>query len=173
VTAAMTMKRSWRRVLRHLAMDRADVHRFLPPSALARIEKTIGEGEARHAGQVCFAVEAALPLARVWHRVTPRERAVEAFGLLRVWDTEHNDGVLIYLLLADRDVEIVADRGIHEKVGDEAWTAICRKMEKEFRAGRYAEAVEEGVRAVSDLLATHSPHTGGDRNEIPDKPIVL
>jgi uncharacterized membrane protein len=160
-------------MLRHLAMDRGDVHRFLPPSAFARIEQLIGEGEARHAGQVCFAVEAALPFSRVWHRVTPRQRAMEAFSSLRVWDTEHNDGVLIYLLLADRDVEIVADRGIHAKVGDEAWTAICRKMEKAFRAGRYAEAVEEGVRAVGDLLAQHSPQTGPERNEIPDKPIVL
>ena len=154
-------------------MDRADVHRFLPQSALARIEKIIGEGEARHSGQVCFAVEAALPFARVWERITPRQRALEAFGLLRVWDTERNDGVLIYLLLADRDVEIVADRGIHAKVGDDAWTAICRTMEDAFRAGRYAEAVEEGVRAVNDLLALHSPHTAGERNEIPDRPIVL
>jgi uncharacterized membrane protein len=169
----MAMERTWRRMVRHLAMDRADVHRFLPPDALARIEQAIGEGEARHAGQVCFAVEAALPFSRVWERVTPRQRALEAFGLLRVWDTEHNDGVLIYVLLADRDVEIVADRGIHAKVGDAAWTAICRKMESAFRAGRYAEAVEEGVRAVSDLLAQHSPQAGGARNEIPDKPVVL
>jgi len=167
------MKRTWRRMLRHLVMDRADVHRFLPPSALARIEQIIGEGEARHAGQVCFAVEAALPFARVWDRVTPRQRAMEAFASLRVWDTEHNDGVLIYLLLADRDVEIVADRGIHAKVGDEAWTAICADMEKAFRAGQYAEAVEKGVRAVSDLLARHSPNVDGERNEIPDRPIVL
>ena len=167
------MKRTWRRMLRHLVMDRADVHRFLPPSAIARIEQVIAEGEARHAGQVCFAVEAALPFSRVWQRVTPRQRAMEAFGLLRVWDTEHNDGVLIYLLLADRDVEIVADRGIHAKVGNDAWTAICAKMEKAFRAGRYAEAVEEGVRAVGDLLAQHSPDRGSERNEIPDKPIVL
>jgi uncharacterized membrane protein len=167
------MKRTWRRLLRHLVMDRADVQRFLPPQALARIEQVIGDGEARHAGQVCFAVEAALPFSRVWHGVTPRQRAMEAFGLLRVWDTEHNDGVLIYLLLADRDVEIVADRGIHAKVGDDAWTAICREMEKAFRAGRYAEAVEEGVRAVADLLAQHSPDTGAERNEIPDRPIVL
>jgi len=154
-------------------MDRADVHRFLPPDALSRIEQAIGEGEARHAGQVCFAVEAALPFTRVWHQVTPRQRAMEAFSSLRVWDTERNDGVLIYLLLADRDVEIVADRGIHAKVGDDAWTAICRTMEKSFRAGRYAEGVEEGVRAVGDLLARHSPHVDGERNEIPDKPVVL
>src|SRR4030095_4835045 len=109
--------------------------------------------------------------SRVWHRVTPRQRAMEAFSSLRVWDTEHNDGVLIYLLLADRDVEIVADRGIHAKVGDEAWTAICRKMEKAFRAGRYAEAVEEGVRAVGDLLAQHSPDRGSEGYDVADKPL--
>jgi len=167
------MKRRFRRVMRHLMCDRADVHRVLPPSALARIEQAIGEGEARHGGQVCFAVEPALPIGRVWQGVTPRQRALEAFGSLRVWDTEHNDGVLIYLLLADRDVEIVADRGIHAKVGEDAWSGICRKMEKAFRAGRHAEGVEEGVRAVSDLLALHSPHVDGERNEIPDKPVVL
>jgi uncharacterized membrane protein len=167
------MKRTLRRLLRHLVMDRGDLHRMLPPAALARIEKVIGEGEARHAGQVCFAVEAALPVSRVWQGTTPRQRALEAFSLLRVWDTEHNDGVLIYVLLADRDVEIVADRGIHAKVGDAAWTGICQAMEKSFRAGRYGEAVEEGVHAVSDLLARHSPRTSGDRNEIPDRPVVL
>ena len=118
-----------------------DVHRVLPPAALARIEKRRSrEGEARHAGQVCFAIEAALPLARVWRRVTPRERAIEVFGLLRVWDTEHNDGVLVYLLLADRDVEIVADRGIHAQVGDDALEArSATAMETAFRAGRLRE----------------------------------
>jgi uncharacterized membrane protein len=169
----MSTKPAWRRALRHLMTDRADVHRALPPAALARIEQVIGEGEARHSGQVCFAVEAALPIARVLQGVTPRERAIEAFGLLRVWDTERNDGVLIYVLLADRDVEIVADRGIHAKVGDGAWHEICHVMEVAFRAGRYAEGLEAGVRAVSDLLARHSPPAEGGRNEIPDRPIVL
>jgi uncharacterized membrane protein len=167
------MKRTLRRMLRHLVLDRGDVHRMLPPAALARIEEAIGDGEARHGGQVCFAVEAALPFARVWQRMTPRQRALEAFSLLRVWDTEQNDGVLIYVLLADRDVEIVADRGIHAKVGEKAWADICHEMEESFRAGRYAEAVEGGVRAVSELLEQHSPRTGSDRNDIPDRPVVL
>ncbi|MFO1302538.1 MAG: TPM domain-containing protein [Burkholderiales bacterium] len=163
----------WRRAWRHVMTDRASVHRVLPPAALARIEAAIAEGEARHSGQVCFAVEASLPVARVMQRVTPRARALEAFGLLRVWDTERNDGVLIYLLLADRDVEIVADRGIHAKVGDAAWSAICKDMERSFRAGKVDEGVEAGIRAVSELLATHSPRDGGGRNELSDKPVVL
>jgi len=167
------MKSRLRRALRHVMCDRADVHRVLPPPALARIEQAIGEGEARHGGQVCFAIEPALPIARVWQGMTPRQRALEAFGTLRVWDTEHNDGVLLYVLLADRDVEVVADRGIHRQVGDGGWEAICRAMEEQFRTGRYTEAVDQGVRAVSDLLMTHSPRTADEPNELSDKPIVL
>jgi len=158
---------------RHLVTDRADIHRALPPAELARIERVIAEGEQRHAGQVCFAIEASLPLARVWRGVRPRERALEVFGALRVWDTERNDGVLVYVLLADHSVEIVADRGIHARVGDQGWRAIVKAMEAAFRDARAAEGIEHGVRAVGDLLAQHSPRTGGERNELPDKPVVL
>jgi uncharacterized membrane protein len=161
------------RLWRHLMTDRGDVHRALPPEEVARLENAIAEGERRHSGQVCLAVEAALPLSRVWRGLTPRERSLEVFGSLRVWDTEHNDGVLIYLLMADRDVEIVADRGIHARVGDAGWEAICRAMESAFREGRYADGIEQGVRAVSELLATHSPRTGEVVNELSDKPILL
>jgi len=163
----------WPRLWRHVVTDRADVHRRFPPEEMVRVENAIAEGELRHAGQVCFAVEAALPAARVWQRVTPRERALEVFGLLRVWDTERNDGVLVYLLMADRDVEIVADRGIHAKVGDAAWEAICRTMETAFRQGRYAEGVAAGIAAISDLLARHSPRSGDSTNELPDRPVIL
>lgn len=162
-----------RRLWRHLGTDRGDVRRALPADALVRIENAIAEGELRHAGQVCFVVEGALPLARVWQRLSPRERALEVFGALRVWDTERNDGVLVYLLLADRDVEIVADRGIHARVGEAGWEAICRTMESAFRAGRYAEGAQQGVAAIADLLARHSPRTGDVRNELSDRPIIL
>src|SRR5215471_4850162 len=110
----------WARFFRHLATDHGDARRAFPASALSRIESEIAEGERRHRGQVRVAIEASLPLARVLKHVTPRARALEAFGALSVWDTEENCGVLVYLLLADRDVEIVADRGIHAKVGDDA-----------------------------------------------------
>lgn len=162
-----------RRLWRHFITDRANAARALPATDLARIEEAIANGELRHSGQVCFVVEASLPMARVWHGTTPRERALEVFGSLRVWDTERNDGVLVYLLLADRDVEIVADRGIAALVGDEVWEAICRAMESAFQHGRFAEGVVQGVRSISDLLATHSPRSGSDRNELSDRPIVL
>jgi uncharacterized membrane protein len=173
VTMARVSRRRLRRVWRHLVTDRRDVHRAFPPEEMVRVENAIAEGELRHAGQVCFAVEAALPLPRVWRGDSPRERALEVFGLLRVWDTERNDGVLVYMLLADRDVEIIADRGIDSRVGQPAWEAICRTMEKACRAGRYAEGVEEGVQAIAALLAQHSPRTGDERNELSDKPIIL
>ncbi|MFO1325094.1 MAG: TPM domain-containing protein [Burkholderiales bacterium] len=170
---ALRKASDWRRLWRHLATDRRDVDRAFPPAELSRVESAIAAGERRHSGQVCFAIEGALPLARVWQRVAPRERALEVFGLLRVWDTERNNGVLVYLLLADRDVEIVADRGIHSRVGDAAWEAVCRKMESAFRAGRFAEGVEQGIAAIADLLAQHSPPSGDQRNELSDRPIIL
>jgi uncharacterized membrane protein len=162
-----------RRLWRHLVTDRADAQRAFPPQELVRVQNAIAEGELRHAGQVCFALEAALPLARVWQGTTPRERALEVFGQLRVWDTERNDGVLVYVLLADRDVEIVADRGIHAQVGAAAWEAICVKMEAALREGRYADGIAQGVAAIADLLAAHSPRVGAVRNELSDKPIIL
>ena len=162
-----------RRLWRHLVTDRGHVHAAFPPEELVRVENAIAEGERAHAGQVCFAIEAALPAARVWQGVSPRERALEVFGLLRVWDTERNDGVLVYVLLADRDVEIVADRGIHAGVGPAAWEAICARMEALLREGRYAEGIAGCVREISALLATHSPRGPGGRNELSDRPIVL
>ena len=167
----------WRRphrFWRHLATDHGSVRRAFPPDALTAIENAIRAGEARHRGQLCFAIEASLPLGRVLAKLSPRERAVEVFGNLRVWDTEENCGVLVYLLLADRDVEIVADRGIDARVGTAAWEAICQSMEGAFRARRYAEGALIGVNAIGELLATHFPGAGGRRgNEIPDRPVVL
>jgi len=104
---------------------------------------------------------------------TPRERAIEIFSRLRIWDTEANCGVLIYVLLADRDVEIVADRGIHRRVGDEAWEAICRAMEAQFRERRFVDGAIGGVEAINQLLAQHFPSTGSGPNELPDQPVVL
>lgn len=161
------------RLWRHFRVDRAHVHRAFPPAALTRVEQAIAACEKRHSGQICVVLEASLPLARVWQGQTPRERALEVFGALRVWDTEHNDGVLIYLLLADRDVEIVADRGIHAKVGAGAWEAICRTMEQGFAAGRYADTAVDGVNAVGEHLVAHAPRADGGTNELADRPIVL
>jgi uncharacterized membrane protein len=161
------------RFWRHVATDHGAVRRAFPPAALARIEEAVRASERRHRGQVCVAIEGSLPAARVLKKLTPRERALEVFGTLRVWDTEENCGVLVYLLLADRDVEIVADRGIHRAVGDDAWQAICRRMESAFRAGNHAGGVVQGVMEISALLAQHFPRDGAGANELADAPVIL
>ena len=170
----MAERSSGMRMLRHVVTDHAAVRRAFPPQDLARVEDVIAEGERAHRGQVCVAIEAALPAGRVLRRLHPRERALEVFGLLRVWDTEENCGVLVYLLLADHDVEIVADRGIHKIVGDAAWQAICERMEAAFREDRFAEGVLAGVGEISALLAQHFPRTGDDGvNELSNRPVIL
>jgi hypothetical protein len=161
------------RALRHLVADNWALRRAFPKTVLQNIARAVTEAELRHGGELRFAVEGGLPLANLWRAQTPRERALELFGALRVWDTERNCGVLIYLSLGDRDVEIVADRGIQREVGDAAWQAICDRMRAEFREGRFEKGVVEGVHAVSDLLARHFPREPGDRNELPDRPLVL
>ena len=157
---------------RHAVTDAADARRAFPPGALDRIERAIAEAEARHAGQIVFAIEPALPVLRVFAKVAPRERALEVFGLMRVWDTEHNNGVLVYLMLADRDVEIVADRGIHRHVGDATWQAICHDMETAFAAGDYEAGVLRGIAAISAELARAFPKAGGG-DELPNRPVVI
>jgi uncharacterized membrane protein len=162
------------RLLRHVVTDHRSVGRVFPEPALAAIERAIADGERLHRGQVCVALEPGLAPARVLRSVTPRERALEVFGLLRVWDTEENCGVLLYLLLADRDVEIVADRGIHQRVGDAPWQAICAALEAEFRAGHYADGVARAVADISAILAQHFPRAGGSvANELSDRPTIL
>jgi uncharacterized membrane protein len=164
---------NWKRLLRHLSTGHRALRRAFPRAAMRAIEKAIGEEERRHGGQLRFAVEASLPLGELLRGIRSRERAIECFARLRVWDTEHNSGVLIYLLLADQRVEIVADRGIHGKVGTTAWEAICGEMQQEFARGQFERGAVLGVRAISDLLAAHFPPSGDSRNELPDKPVVL
>lgn len=161
------------RIMRHLSTGRAAVRRAFPPRTLEAIERAIRETEARHSGQIRFAVEAALDLTPLLADKPARERAVEAFSQLRVWDTEHNNGVLIYLLFADHDVEIVADRGIHARLGPQVWETICREMEAAFRSGKFEEGVLAGIRRVGQHLAKHYPHTGEKLNELPDRPVLI
>jgi uncharacterized membrane protein len=162
-----------KRIGRHLLEHHWRVKRIFPPAVLARIEQAIRSGEATHAGQVRFVVEGALDGAPLFRDQPARERALDQFAHLRIWDTAHNNGVLIYLLLADRNVEIVADRGIDAKVGTEGWETICRAMETDFRAGNFERGVINGIEAVSRELAKHFPPDGHPRNELPDKPVVI
>jgi uncharacterized membrane protein len=162
-----------KRIGRHLLEHHWRARRIFPPAVLARIEQAIKAGEATHAGQVRFVVEGALDGAPLFRGQAARERALDRFAHLRIWDTAHNNGVLIYLLLADRDVEIVADRGIDAKVGPEGWEAVCRAMETDFSAGNFERGVIQGIEAVSRELAKYFPPDGHPRNELPDKPVVI
>jgi uncharacterized membrane protein len=161
------------RIFRHLWYGNIQVSSRFPRPALDRIEAALKESEKTHGGEIRFAVESSLDLPDLLRGMTARDRAVEVFSRLRVWDTEANNGVLVYLLLADHDVEILADRGIHAKVGPAGWEAVCREMEAAFRAGRFEDGVVKGIRDVGALLARHFPRTGGDLNELPDAPVVL
>ena len=162
-----------KRIARHLMASQWTVKRAFPRDTLTAIDKAIKESEAAHRGEIRFAVEGALHVEPLLRGQTARERAIDVFSQLRVWDTERNNGVLIYLLLADRDVEIVADRGIHEKVGEQGWERICRTMEAAFRRGHFERGVLSGIQEVTRHLAEHFPPTPDDRNELPDKPVVL
>jgi uncharacterized membrane protein len=149
------------------------VRRIFTKNVLARIERAIKAGEATHSGQVRFVVEGALDGAPLFRNQAARERALDVFSHLRIWDTEHNNGVLIYLLLADRNVEIIADRGIDAHVGSQGWQKICRAMETTFGRGEFEAGVINGIEAVSRELAKHFPPGTRSRNELPDRPIVI
>jgi uncharacterized membrane protein len=161
------------RMFRHLFAE-GSARRHFPPRVLDAIQQVVAAGELRHREQVCFAAEGALTLGALWREATPRQRAHDVFAHLRIWDTEHNSGVLIYVLLADHAIEIVADRGIAALVAESEWAAICKRMQMQFAAGRFEEGAVEGVTAVSDILARYFPADGTPRaNELPDRPVLL
>ncbi len=144
-----------------------------PTRTLSAIEKAIQESHKAHVGQVRFVVEGALHSAALFDGLTARERAIDVFSQLRVWDTENNNGVLIYLLLADRDVEIIADRGIHLRVPGEEWEAVCRMMESEFQRGEYRAGAVRGVEQVTVLLRKHFPALIPPREDLSSSPVVM
>ena len=162
------------RFFRHAFTTLGAVRRSFPKSALAQIEQAIKDCEKKHAGEIRFAVEAALHERAIWAGMTPRQRAIELFSQLRVWDTEHNNGVLIFVLLADRAVEIVADRGVARgRVPRDEWEKVCRLTEAHFREGRYTQGAVAGVQAVAEVLARYPAGARGDGNELSDAPVVI
>ncbi|MDD5176938.1 MAG: TPM domain-containing protein [Sterolibacterium sp.] len=165
------------RMLRHLIAPHWLVRRAFPAATLDAIEAAVAAVEQRHAGELRFVVEAGLPLSSLWHEVSARARAIEVFSRLRVWDTEHNSGVLVYVQLIDRRVEIVADRGINARVEQTQWDAICRGMETKFREGDYARGALQAVDNIGRLLADKFPALPEGRgmatNELPDRPVLL
>jgi uncharacterized membrane protein len=161
------------RFFRHVFATRAGTRRVFTPETLGEIEAAIKDVESRHSGEIRFVVETALDIDELLGGITPRERALEVFSHTRVWDTEANNGVLIYVLLADRDVEILADRGIASRVPPEEWETICHEIESHYRSGRFAQGSVAGIRSVGRLLARHFPGQNGDANELPDQPVLL
>lgn len=164
---------SLKRAVAHLVAPPWTVRRALSSAALERIEAAIKASEMRHRGEIRFAVEGALEFLPVLRGLSARERALEVFSLLRVWDTEENSGVLIYVQLVDRDIEIVADRGIAARIGQPEWDAICHRMEEAFKGARYEAGVLTGIGEVSELLARHFPASSRNPDELPDRPVVL
>lgn len=161
------------RFVKHMVSGRWQVaHRF-PRRSMHAIEEAIRRSENTHTGELRFAVEAGLDWPDLLAGASSRERALEVFSHLRVWDTEQNSGVLIYLLLADHKVEIIADRGIHARVGEAGWAVICRNMEQKFRAGEFEGGVLEGIAAITALLQQHFPAHHANPNELPDYPVTL
>ncbi len=162
-----------RRITRHLFTTSLHTHRCFPTHALTAIEQEIRAAEGRHNGELRFAIETALDGPALWHDLAPRQRAREIFARLGVWDTARRNGVLIYLLLADRDVEIVADRGFDALVNPAEWEGACRLMETHFQARRYKEGALAGIHAVSALIERHFPPEPRDLNELANRPVIL
>ncbi len=161
------------RLFRHLASTRYLTRRHFPAPVRAAIEQAIRECEGRHAGEIRFVVETAFDLPELWHDLSPRARALQLFGQLGVWDTAHNNGVLIYVLMADRIVEIVADRGIAARVPAAEWAAVCRQMEHHYREGRFREGSVVGILGVAAILGRHFPGKGAAEPQLPDQPVLL
>ena len=160
-----------RRMFRHLVMPAWSVRRAFDAATLQAIEQAISDTERSHGGEIRFAVEASASPIDLMRGITPRHQAMEAFARLGVWDTEANNGVLIYVAWADRDVEIVADRGFNGLVSVQEWAEVCHRMEQSFARGSPRQAVVDGIRAAGVLIARHFPAT--DRDELPNRPALL
>ncbi len=162
------------RIVRHGLLDESDVRRVIGSDALARIGARVGQSERAHSGELRVCVEAGLPLTDLWRNTAARERAIALFSKLGVWDTEHNNGVLIYLLFAERRIEVVADRGIAARVPPQTWRDISQRLGEAFKQGAHERGLLDAVDQVGALLAEHFPATPADRNpnELPDEPDV-
>ncbi|MEG1970746.1 MAG: TPM domain-containing protein [Burkholderiaceae bacterium] len=163
------------RVFKHWFTAPQAVARAFPPATLDRIQAAIAQAESQHSGEIRFAVEGSLPWSYLRRDAAPRERAWMVFSKLRVWDTEHNNGVLIYVELADHDVEIVADRGLARRITQAQWQLIANAMRESFRAGEFEAGSLAAIAAVGDLLAAEFPLTTGisNPNELSNRPALL
>ena len=163
------------RILKHRWLDERDAERALGKGTLARIEARVGASEKTHGGEIRICVETGLPMSYLWKSLSARDRAITLFGKLRVWDTEANNGVLIYLLLAEHAIEIVADRGLARHVPADQWQAIVAGLREAFRAGRHENGLDAAVAAVDAMLVQHFPLAAGvtNPNELSNRPFVI
>jgi uncharacterized membrane protein len=161
------------RTLKHLFSTRAGTRARFPAALEQAISAAVSRAESRTSGEIRFVIETALELPELWSGVTPRERALQVFAQLGVWDTELRNGVLIYVLAADRDVEIVADRGAASRISPTEWEGVCRLIESHFHEGRFQEGALAGVDAVGGLLEREFPSRAGNRDELPNQPTLL
>ena len=160
-----------RRIFKHRWHDERSAARLLNDAALDRLEAQVSHSEKRHSGEIRLCVEAGLPLSYLWRDATARERAVAMFGKLRVWDTEHNNGVLIYLLLAEHAIEIVADRGLARLVPQNHWDRVLGDMRQAFARGQFEQGLAQAVQAVDAELLQHFSQAPEQRNpdELPNR----
>ena len=164
------------RLIRHRWLDHTDAARAIPPALAEQLRRRVAASEQRHTGQIRICVEGGLPLSYLWRDAAPRERAVSMFGKLRVWDTEHNNGVLIYLLLAEHAIELVADRGVNRLVAPGAWQAMVTRLGGALHEGRFEDGLTKALEEVSAVLVAHfpeSPEASRDEpNQLPDEPVL-
>lgn len=161
------------RIWQHLISPPWIVKRYFTEQSLLVIEQAIAESERKHGGEIRFAVESSLTFHEIWSKKSAKKRAIEVFSDLHIWDTEQNNGVLIYFLLADRDFEIVVDRGIHQHVSDSHWQAICQRMEALFRQKQFEVGVLLGIEEISRVLQQYYPVQPRNLNELSNKPVIL
>ena len=158
-------------IVRHLWLDVSDTRQAIPPAMVERLAKRVAASERHHSGEIRVSVEAGLPLSYLWQGLTARDRALTLFGKLRVWDTEQNNGVLIYLLLADHAIEIVADRWLTRHVPPAQWQALIAAMQPAFRAGRFEDGLNQAIATIDALLMQHFALAPGQTNpdELPNR----
>ncbi|MCV2368091.1 TPM domain-containing protein [Roseateles oligotrophus] len=163
------------RIFKHRWTDQTDLARALPATSIAGLEASIRASESRHSGQICVCVEAGLPMSYLSKRLSARQRAVTLFGKLRTWDTEANNGVLIYLLLADHAIEIVADRGLNARVSEAQWAGIVEALRSHLSKGQFEQGLKAAIDAVDALLRAEFPLAAGQKNpnELPDAVVIL
>jgi uncharacterized membrane protein len=170
-----TLMQRLARLWRH-RWSEGQVHKAFPAEVLLRLERAVADSEAQHSGQIRLCVEGGLPYSYIWRNASPRERAVGLFGKLRTWDTEHNNGVLIYLLLADHAIEVIADRAAASAIGQTTWNSLVQEMQQSFQQGAYADGMEHALARVSQLMVEHFPrntdaHMPAEQG-LPDAPVV-